>query len=83
MTMACTGSPAPRPCRAGDRIASVFEVDTLSGGSLVGVLWRINGTWVISSEKSRILHALHADEGDVFPFEWSYVVPLARDLYHD
>lgn len=67
----------------GDRIASVFEVDTMSGGSLVGVHWRINGTWVTSSEKTRVFHALHADEGDVFPFDWSYAVPLARDLYHD
>ena len=67
----------------GDRIPSVFEVDTTAGGSLGGVYWKIDGSWMSSLETARILRALDAAEGDVFPFDWAYAVPLARDVYHD
>lgn len=67
----------------GDVISSVFEVDTSAGGSLMGVYWRIDGTWISSSEKTRALGALDAAEDDVFPFDWTYAVPLAHDIYHD
>lgn len=67
----------------GDRIPSVFEVDTTAGSSLAGVYWKIDETWMSSTEKTRILPALHAAVDDVFPFDWTYAVPLARDVYHD
>lgn len=67
----------------GDRIPSVFEIDTSAGGSLVSVHWRIGGTWMSSSDKTRVLAALSAEEGDVFPFDWSYAIQVACDVYHD
>jgi len=67
----------------GDRVPSVFKVDTSAGGSLVGVHWKVDGSWISSSEKGRALSALAADEEDVFPFDWTYAVPVARDIYHD
>lgn len=67
----------------GDRIPSVFEVDTSAGGSLAGVHWKIDGGWISSSEKRRALSALDAEEGEVFPFDWTYAIPLAQDIYHD
>ncbi|WP_420113486.1 hypothetical protein [Pseudactinotalea sp.] len=67
----------------GDRIPSVFQVDTSAGGNLVGVYWKIGPTWISSAEPSQALGALAARERDIFPFDWSYAVPLTRDCYHD
>ncbi|MCR8945595.1 hypothetical protein NW249_26160 [Streptomyces sp. OUCMDZ-4982] len=67
----------------GDRIPSVFEVAPSAGGSLLGAHWKIGASWMSSSDRAQVFAALNAEENDVFPFDWSYAVPLARDIYHD
>ncbi|SHK71077.1 hypothetical protein SAMN05421803_12914 [Nocardiopsis flavescens] len=67
----------------GDVLPSVFQVDTAAGGSLLGVHWKIHGRWMSSSDRTQVLAALDAGEGDMFPFNWTYVVPLARNVYLD
>ncbi|MFI8595638.1 hypothetical protein ACIGCK_14555 [Microbacterium sp. NPDC078428] len=67
----------------GDLTPSVFKIDTSVGGSLAGACWKIDGTWMPSSEKMRILPALDAEEVDVFPFDWPSSIPLPHDVDHD
>lgn len=67
----------------GDRISSVFEVDTSAGGGLVSVQWKVDGAWMSPSDTTRVRRALDAEERDLFPFDWTYAVPVARDVYHD
>lgn len=69
--------------KRGDSIPSVFEIDTSSGGEFVAVYWKMNGTWISSSDKEKVFNVLGADERDVFPFDWSYSVKLAHDIFHD
>lgn len=67
----------------GDRLPSVFQVDTATGGRLMGVHWKIDRAWMPSSETARIRRVLDAAEHDLFPFAWTYAVPLTRDIHHD
>jgi hypothetical protein len=67
--------------RSGRKLESVFRVDTNGGGSLVAVFWKINGKWY-RHEDSDTLAALGMEKADVFPFDWSFAVPLEEDIFH-
>ena len=67
--------------RSGRGLDSVFHLDTDSGGELNEVYWLIGDSWYdYRDPKAREI--LGSDE-EVFPFDWSYSVPLEEDAYHD
>lgn len=68
--------------RSGAELESVFRVDTNGGGEFVGVYWKIGGKWWDFTERPAVFDALKLDQADVFPFDWSYAVPLAEDIFH-
>lgn len=67
--------------RSGRKLESVFRVDTDGGGSLVTVFWKINGHWY-RHEDADTLSALEMKRENVFPFDWSFTVPLEEDIFH-
>jgi len=66
---------------AGRKLESVFCVDTDAGGELVSVFWKIGDHWY-RHDDTDTLAALELSQDEVFPFDWSYVVPLEEDIYH-
>jgi hypothetical protein len=65
----------------GRRLDSVFQVDTDSGGELMSVYWHIGGQWYKHDDED-VLRALEVSRDDVFPFDWSFAVPLEEDVFH-
>jgi hypothetical protein len=68
--------------KCGENVESVFRVDTNSGGSIISVYWFINGGWYEHQEDA-VLNALNLNQEEVFPFDWTYKIPLEEDIYHD
>lgn len=66
----------------GMELPAVLRVDTDAGGSLQSVFWKIEGGWVEHSG-SDTLKRLGLTSSEVFPFDWSFKVPLHRDSFHD
>ncbi len=67
--------------RSGQKLESVFRVDTDAGGSLVSVFWKVNGQWH-RHDDADTLAALGVSNDEVFPFDWSLAVPLEEDIFH-
>lgn len=67
----------------GTDIPSVFCADTDTGGTLLGVYWRIADAWWDFQNRPAVLDALNTTEAEAFPFDWSYSVPLTEDSFHD
>jgi len=67
----------------GNRLDSVFIVDTNSGGELSSVYWKIDNKWWDFFERPAVFAALSLNEKDVFPFDWQFSVPLEEDIFHD
>ena len=67
--------------KSGRKLASVFRVQTNSGGTLLGGYWRVGDDWLdLQDDLSYAALAYTRDEET--PFDWSYAVPLSEDLYH-
>ena len=65
---------------AGLSVPSVFVVE--GGGSyLVKVYWLIQGKWHEPSD-AEVPGLLGHTEKGLFPFEWSYAIPVENDAYH-
>ena len=65
---------------SGREVPSVFVVSD-GGGSLVKVYWYVDDRW-FQSDDADALDALGLGRNDVFPFDWSYAVPVENDVYH-
>lgn len=66
---------------SGRKLASVFRVQTNSGGTLLGGYWRVGEEWLdLQDEESYA--ALGSTRDKETPFDWSYAVPLSEDIYH-
>lgn len=66
----------------GNKLESVFRVNTDTGGTLLEVFWKINSTWYDQQNKQAV-KALGEAKKEIFPYDWSYAVPLKEDIYHD
>jgi hypothetical protein len=64
----------------GRAIPSVFIVEN-GGGNLIAVYWFIDKAWCKPSDPDT-LAKLDLRREDVFPFDWSYAVPVENDIYH-
>jgi hypothetical protein len=67
--------------RSGRKIDSVFRADTNGGVSLIAVFWKIDGQWY-RHEDYDTLGALNLQKEDVFPFDWTFAVPVEEDIFH-
>jgi len=67
--------------RCGRDILSVFRVDTDSGGTLTTVFWKIGPNWYRHDDLDT-LGALELPKEEVFPFGWSFSIPLEEDIFH-
>lgn len=67
--------------RNGIPVPSVLRVDTDAGGSLQGVYWKVGTEWYEHSDPVALAR-LGTSREAAFPFDWSYSVPLERDIYH-
>jgi hypothetical protein len=68
--------------RGGRELESVFRIDTDSGGSLLAAYWWIEGRW-FEQDSPDALPTIGLPRDAVFPYDWTYAVPLAEDIYHD
>lgn len=66
----------------GHEVASVFEVNTGTGGTLVATYWHSPKGW-ITSDDPQAATTLGLGQDVLFPFDWAYSVPLETDIYHD
>ena len=62
-------------------IESVFRVNTDDGGSLMAAMWWIGGKWY-DQQDPVALSAMKLSREEMFPYDWSYLVPLEEDIYH-
>ena len=63
----------------GREVASVFIVDTDSSGELSAVFWTVeDGEWIDSQDEDAPAR-LGLERSEVFPFDWSYAIPLEQD----
>lgn len=67
--------------KSGRKLASVFRVQTNSGGTLLGGYWRVGEEW-LDQQDERSYAALASTRDKETPFDWSYAVPLTEDIYH-
>lgn len=68
--------------KSGTTLASVFQVQTSSGGALIGGFWRIGDDW-FDLQDDQAFRVLASSRDQETPFDWSYAVPLSEDMYHD
>ena len=67
-----------------DEHDAVFVVDTNSGGSFLEVfLYLDKKWWDLIHRDPHLFDVLHVDKDDVFPFDWTFSIPLEYDMYHD
>ena len=67
--------------RSGQILESVFSVNTDSGGALGDVFWRIDDKWY-RQDDLETLAVLGIKKEDVFPYDWSFAIPLEEDIFH-
>ncbi len=67
--------------RSGRNVPSVFRVDSNAGGALIAVFWKIEETWYRQDDLAAT-QALKLSEAEMFPFDWSFSVPLEFDQFH-
>jgi len=67
--------------KSGRKLASVFRVQTNSGGTLLGGYWRVGEEW-LDIQDERSYSALASARDKETPFDWTYAVPLTEDIYH-
>ena len=65
---------------SGASVSSVFVVGG-GGSDLVRVFWYVHTTWV-QSDDPRALELLATNKAGAFPFDWSYAIPVANDIFH-
>lgn len=68
--------------RSGRKLASVFRVQTNSGGTLLGGYWQVGDEW-LDLQDGGAYAALASTREKEHPFDWSYAVPLSEDIYHN
>ena len=66
------------PCNAA--VPSVFVIGG-GGSDPVRIYWYASDTWV-QSDDPRALELLGTDKSGAFPFDWSYAIPVANDIFH-
>jgi hypothetical protein len=74
--------PGDTRLKSGQAAQSVFRVDTNSGGELLSVYWFIDSNWYEHQDADAYAR-LGVSRDDVFPFDWTYGIPLDRGVYHD
>jgi hypothetical protein len=67
--------------RGGRKLDSVFRVDTNAGGTLISVYWKIGSQWHFHDDLD-VLPNLGLVSDEVFPFDWSFAIPLEYDIFH-
>lgn len=67
--------------RCGDRMKSIFHVNTDTGGTHLGVYWKTKKGWM-DSQDELAAQVLRIKKHDIFPFDWEYSVLLEYDIYH-
>ncbi|WP_305968636.1 MULTISPECIES: hypothetical protein [unclassified Mameliella] len=65
----------------GAELASVFVVDTDSGGTLRAIFWLSDSGW-IDSQDPQAPDTLDLPRDRIFPFDWRFDVPLEEDIFH-
>lgn len=73
--------PGTTILKCGQRIESVFRVDTDTGGSLLSVYWWLNGGWYEHSDKQSLI-VLGLSNDAAFPFDWTFAIALEEDIFH-
>lgn len=61
-------------------IPSVFVIEN-GGENLLAVYWYITDCWFRSDDPDAI-DALELPKDQVFPFDWSYAIPVSNDPFH-
>jgi len=64
---------------SGRVLESVFHLDTDSGGELNEIFWWIEGSWY--DHRDPEARGMLGSDADIFPFDWSYSVPLEEDAH--
>ncbi len=67
--------------KCGHELESVFHIDTATGGTLRAIYWMLTSGWT-DSQDADAPSALSLDRSEVFPFDWTFSVPLERDIFH-
>lgn len=64
----------------GVSLPAVFRIDTDGGGELLATYWLLRGNWFHQSapEATAILGEIGTP---IFPYDWHFNVPLARDIF--
>jgi len=62
-------------------IESVFVVDTDSGAEQSNVFWYVKGAWYEHRESESAAEALGIAKADMFPYDWTYHVPVTGDIH--
>lgn len=65
----------------GRELPSVFRVDTNAAGNLLSIYWKIGSDWY-EHDSEEVFSRLGIQTNEVFPFDWSYNVPLEKDAFH-
>jgi len=66
--------------KSGRKIPSVFVIAN-GGSDLVKVYWLIAEQWYASDDLLAAA-ALGLEKAEIFPFDWSYAIPVTNDIYH-
>lgn len=66
---------------SGNRIPSVFVVDTDSGAEQCGVFWFVAGDYYEHSESALVAESLGIDATQFFPYSWKYSVTVLGDVH--
>lgn len=65
----------------GKELGSVFVIQD-GGAELMKVYWHFEGQWHASDDAATPA-MLGLNRSDIFPFDWSYAVPVDNDIYHN
>lgn len=67
--------------KAGHKLESVFVVDTDSGAEQCNVYWYHKGVYYEHRDAGELARTLGISEEDVFPYSWTYHVPIEGDVF--
>lgn len=65
---------------SGEKIKSVFVVDTCLGGTVNATYWHTGTVW-IDSQNTSAPALLGIERNDMYPYDWEYAVPLEKDVF--
>jgi hypothetical protein len=66
--------------RSGQVADAVFIIAD-GGATHVGIYVRVQKTW-LASDDPRLPERLGVPRDEIFPFDWSYRIPVANDIFH-